>query len=78
MNVGDYLYFRVCSDWELYSKILGFNAKSIRIAAPLDKKPADAKVIHKVTRTSNFSSYTPVLTINGKQYQVRIQKGKVA
>ena len=76
MNVGDYLHFRARSDWDLYYRILGFNAKSIRIAAPLDIQPADTKVVHRVTSTSNFSSGTPVLTINGDRHRVRIQKRK--
>ena len=76
MNIGDYLYFRAGSDWDLYYKILGFNAKSIRIAAPLREQPEDAKTIHRVTSTSNFSSGTPTLTINGDLYPVRIQKRK--
>ena len=76
MNIGDYLHFLVGADWDLYYKILDFNSKSMRIAAPLGECPADAKTIHRVTRTSNLSSFTPLLTINGDRYPVRIQKPK--
>ena len=76
MNIGDYLHFRAGSDWDLYYKILGFNAKSMRITAPLSECPADAKIMHRITRTSNFSSGTPILTINGDCYPVQIQKQK--
>ena len=76
MNIGDYLHFRAGYEWDLYYKILGFNAKSIRVAAPLGKQPTDAKVVHRVDSTSNFSSGTPILTINGEHYRVRIQKRK--
>jgi hypothetical protein len=76
MNIGDYLHFRIRSDWNMYYRIMGFNAKSMRIAAPLSERPTDAKVIHQVTSTSNFSSGTPILMINGDRYPVRIQKEK--
>ena len=76
MNIGDYLHFRAGSDWDLYYEILAFNKKSTRIAAPVRKRPMGAKAIHIVTETSNFSSGTPVLTINGTRYPVRIQKLK--
>ncbi len=78
MGIGDYLHFRAASDWNLYYKILGFNAKSIRIAAPLSEQPTDAKAVHRITDTSNFSSGTPIFTINNVRYQVRIQKRKAA
>ena len=74
MNIGDYLHFRAGPDWDLYYRILGFNAKSIRIAAPKCELPAGAKTIHIVTCTSNFSSGTPLLTINGERHRVRIQR----
>jgi hypothetical protein len=76
MDIGDYLHFHTASDWNLYYRILGFNAKSIRIAAPLTEQPTDAKAIHRITETNNFSSGTPILTINNVRYQVRIQKRK--
>lgn len=75
MNVGDYLHFRL-ADWNMYYEILGFNAKSMRIAAPVSERPADEKTIHIITSTSNFSSCTPILTINGDHYPVRIQREK--
>ena len=78
MKIGDYLHFRVGPDWDLYYRILGFNSKSMRIAAPESECPADAKVIHRVTHTNNFSSGTPTLTINGDRYPVRILKRKEA
>ena len=73
MNVGDYLHFRAAHDWDLYYRVLGFNKKSVRITAPVGERPADAITIHRVTETSNFSSGTPTLTINGDRYPVRIQ-----
>ena len=76
MNIGDYLHFRVGADWDLYYRILGFNAKSIRIAAPLSERPDEATIIHRIARTNNFSSGTPILTINGDLYPVRIQRQK--
>ena len=76
MNIGEYLHFRAGKDWDLYYRILGFNAKSMRIAAPLRECPADAKTIHRVDCTSNFSSGMPILTIDGGRYPVRIQKRK--
>ena len=78
MNIGDYLHFRAGSGWDLYYKILRFNEKTMRIAAPLGEQPADAKTIHRITCTNNFSSGTPILTINGNRYPVRIQKREFA
>ena len=78
MRIGDYLHFRAWADWDLYYRILGLNNKSMRITAPVSECPAGAKIIHRISRTSNFSSGTPTLTINGDRYLVRIQKRKEA
>ena len=79
MKPGQYLWFRLCEDWNLYYKIIRINNASISISAPGDTETPDPEsdVIHRVLETSNFSSSTPILTIDGfGKHRVRIQRTK--
>ena len=74
MHVGDILHFKVSHGWDLYYEIIKINKKSLSILCPESVKPERARTIHKVTATSNFSSASPMFTINGVKHQVYLKR----
>jgi len=67
LKPGQYLWFRTAEDWNLYYKIISINKASISVSAPGNTKPPnhETTTVHRVLSTSNFSSGTPLLTIEG-------------